>query len=274
MNQAINMLKQNDTDLLKTDQVEPFRLYLVAQKCKTRKGNGHSQLLFVATSGGWAVVQKGAGGTVKTPIALRPVIGDFLKTPLNRSMDMGKRLRHAKQVDLDNDLAQRVAVAVADPAPAVSNDNGDHLAPLCAASGVGCTGCGDSAGAGCNAGVLQSENFQILPVGALPVDPAAERQNLWAEFGKFAERVAAECKGAGPHILLSPELRKLAMKGGISISLAPAADLEHLEDLRDDFAIHCPLLPRDGEDPTAYADRRWSYADQMMASRYPQCADK
>lgn len=267
MNQAINMLKQNDTDLLKADQVEPFRLYLVAQKCKTRKGNGHSQLLFVATSGGWAVVQKGAGGTVKTPYALRAVIEDFLKTPLNRSLDLAKRMSHAKQLDLDADLAQRVAAAVEAPAP----DKADH-------GTVVCKNWPWQDGQMPSGGMIDGREVSLgganTGSGDQPIDPAKECSRQWAEFGKLAERVAAECKGAGPHILLSPELRKLAMKRGISISLAAAADLEHLQDLRDDFAIHCPLLPRDGEDPTTYADRRWSYADQMMASRYPQCADK
>ncbi len=41
----------------------------------------------------------------------------------------------------------------------------------------------------------------------------------------------------------------------------------HLEDLRDDFAIHCPLTQRTGESLQDFAVRRWEYAKVMMETR-------
>lgn len=278
MNQAVDMLKTNDTDLLKLDQVEPFRQYLLSHKCQTRKGNGSAQLLFVRTTAGWAVVQKGAGGTVKTPIGLRPVIEDFLKSPLTRSLDLHKRMCQGSKLDLEGALARRVAAAVLESAPAPAADgewrklNGAMVwvpgrAPL-PKEALECVEpvaeLEDGGRCGTNTGS-----------GDQPVDPAAERARQWAEFGKLAERVGEELKNCpGPHILLSPELRERALKGGLMIIPAPAADLQHLEDLRDDFAIHCPLPMREGEDLATYADRRWAYADLMMAKRSPRYADK
>jgi len=259
MNQAVDMLKINDTDLLKLEQVEPFRQYLVGHKCKTRKGNGNAQLLFVGTSAGWAVVQKGAGGTVKTPIGLRPVIEDFLKSPLTRSLGLAKRMREAHQLDLDNDLAQRVAAAVADPAPAPT-------------ANTDCAGLSEAASFTPVCGTLNGT--LCVPGESSGSREAAERSRQWSEFGELLKRVDAECKNAGPHFLVSPELRERMLKGGIKIYPAPAADLQHLEDLRDDFAIHCPLPMLEGEDLATYADRRWAYADLMMSKRNPQDADK
>lgn len=52
---------------------------------------------------------------------------------------------------------------------------------------------------------------------------------------------------------------------------APAATTgkvnEYLTDLRDDFAVHCPLTQEVGEAMTAFVDRCWEYANLMVKRR-------
>lgn len=48
---------------------------------------------------------------------------------------------------------------------------------------------------------------------------------------------------------------------------APRKLSQDLIDLRDDFAITCPLVQKEGESVTAFADRRWEYAQAMIDAR-------
>lgn len=268
---AHDILKQNDTDLIRPHQVEGFRHYLVSQKCNTRKGNGKGQFLFVETSAGWAALQRGAGGTVKSPIALRAVIQDYLKSPAARCVSLAGRISQAAQVPVEaQDLAERVASAVAGT--------------------VSCApGTLNSAELGQNTGEDSSEAFDarqphqngeqypssvILPLGVEPVSP--ERAQQWRDFGKLAAAAGEALRQrTEPLVILPPRLRELANKGAIAIVEAPhTIDLQHLEDLRDDFAIHCPLPQLEGEDLATYCDRRWAYADLMVSKRFPMDADK
>lgn len=347
MHNTIDMLKHNDDGLLKLDQIEDFRAYLIGHKCKTRKGNGKSQLLFVGTSAGWAVIQKGVGGVVKSPIALRSVIDDYLKTPVARSTSLAKRISAASKIPLEApDLAKRVAAAVTEPVttehqvaepgchthtPFLDNHAGAHSHALATEPGShthtpGLTsmpgpyerfrdiGRDDGGQSRRIVGDVQTcevvphehsavhahfvapqssaaelpSNFHILPEGCSPVSLASQRlamhadntrRQQWAAFGDLVKRLEAVEKDAGPHIILSPRLREMALQGGLMITeanpfaSAPVADPQHLEDLRDDFAIHCPLTQAAEESLTAFAIRRWQYADLMMKSRQPLYAD-
>jgi len=218
---AHDILKQNDTDLLKPHQLEGFRHYLVSQNCKVRKGNSKGQFLFVETSAGWAALQRGAGGSVKTPIALRAVIHDYLKTPAARSVSLAQCIKQAALVPVEAAVAAAVATPELAPAPAAAAE------------------------AGRITGEGSSRAFQILPLGAAPAPAAVARA------------------------------RQMAKDGYVAIIEAPKEiDLQHLQDLRDDFAIHCPLPMHEGEDLATYADRRWAYADVMMTKRFPMDADK
>ncbi len=282
---AHDMLKQNDTDLIKPHQVEGFRHYLVSQKCKVRKGNDKGQFLFVETSAGWAALQRGAGGTVKSPIALRPVIQDYLKTPAARCVSLAKRISQAALVPVEApDLAERVAEAVAQPEPAALEPVASmHLdwpwegvnAPAAEPEAGQMSASGNSRDTG--EGSQATSSFHVLPLGVQPPPPTAtERSRQWAEFSdrlKTLDQLMRD--NPGQQILLSPKLREMAAKGCLAIIEAPATvDLQHLEDLRDDFAIHCPLPQHEGEDLDTYADRRWAYADLMMSKRFPMDADK
>jgi hypothetical protein len=341
MSNAIEMLKNNDTGLLRPDQIEDFRAYLVDTGCKVRKGNNHGQLLFVGTSAGWAPLQKGANDTVKTPYALRSVINDFLKTPMARSLSLHKRISQSKSIPLNADLARIAAAAVtAQPAavPMVADLPCDELAESPTGSHtheISISGPGHHFSSNllprsegdhihsltltdrrigepqtCAVGTMYHDpsarytpegstaerpaNFHVLPVGASPDTLASQRAHMhnenarhlqWAAFGEMVKRLEDEGEPESPHILLSPRLREMALKGGLMIAQCPqyiydgavaskpAADPLHLEDLRDDFAIHCPLTPLEDESPAAFADRRWAYADLMMQKRSPQYAD-
>jgi hypothetical protein len=273
---AIEMMKTNDTDLLKLDQIDDFRAYLESNKCRTRKGN-HAQLMHVHTSAGWAPIQKGAGGVVKTPVALRAVINDFLLTPVARSLALAKRISDSNTIPLNApDLALQVAeVVAAKPA----NDSGSDYTPGCHSHVVTLQGNTDSR--------LALGGVQTCENGDHVHDPIAARRRQWAEFGELLQSLKTEGEPQGPHILLSPRLRELAAQGGLMMidlpsfgfdgqqakQPAPAVDPVHLEDLRDDFAIHCPLTQREDESLGAFADRRWQYADVMMQKRTPQYAD-
>lgn len=49
---------------------------------------------------------------------------------------------------------------------------------------------------------------------------------------------------------------------------APAKAMDqYLTDLRDDFAVSCPLTQQDGESLAAFANRRWVYAQAMIDAR-------
>lgn len=41
----------------------------------------------------------------------------------------------------------------------------------------------------------------------------------------------------------------------------------YLSDLRDDFALHAPLYQGEAESLSAFANRRWEYADEMIKAR-------
>lgn len=283
---AHDILKQNDTDLLKPHQVEGFRHYLVSQKCNTRKGNGKGQFLFVETSAGWAALQRGAGGTVKSPIALRAVIQDYLKSPAARCVSLAGRISQAALVPVEApDLAERVAEAVAKPAltavPGTSNQADwpwENGAPG-QNTGEGSSRTYEPSTATFDArqphqNREQSPSAVVLPLGVQPVSGGRAAQ--WRGFSKLAESVDQELRQCtGPTVILPPRLREMAAKGTLAIIEAPATvDLQHLEDLRDDFAIHCPLPQLEGEDLGDYADRRWAYADLMISKRFPMDADK
>lgn len=280
---AHDILKQNDTDLIKPHQVEGFRHYLVSQKCNTRKGNGKGQFLFVETSAGWAALQRGAGGTVKSPIALRAVIQDYLKSPAARCVSLASRISQAALVPVEpHDLALQLTTPVV--APVAASDwpwEGDQPGQMSAGDN-----CADS---GQNTGEGSSETFDarqphqngeqypssvVLPLGVEPV--SSERAQQWRDFGKLAAAAGEALRQrTGPLVILPPRLRELANKGAVAIVEAPATiDLQHLEDLRDDFAIHCPLPQLEGEDLATYCDRRWAYADLMVSKRFPMDADK
>lgn len=317
---AIDMMKENDTGLLKLEQLDEFRTYLEGFGCKVRNGNNNTQLLFVGTSSGWAPIQKGAAGTVKTPIALRAVISDFLQTPLTRSMNLAKRISRAKKIPLDApDIAQAAAAPVsvqsqaipfgadlpcdpervADAPAADATYQGDTsaLVELLASSRLAShTLCHIPAApdAQTHNVTLDRENdagtanFRVVHGHRsidqdgnvfAPTDKALERARKWREFGELARKLGAVDVGAsGAVVIMPPSLRELAATGQALMveagtTPAPAVDLEHLEDLRDDFAIHCPLWQLEDESLAAFANRRWEYADVMMKARTAMCAD-
>ena len=47
----------------------------------------------------------------------------------------------------------------------------------------------------------------------------------------------------------------------------------YLSDLRDDFALHAPLVQQENESLAAFADRRWEYADVMISARTTKAGD-
>jgi hypothetical protein len=375
MSNAIEMLKNNDTGLLRPDQIEDFRAYLVDTGCKVRKGNNHGQLLFVGTSAGWAPLQKGANDTVKTPYALRSVINDFLKTPMARSLSLHKRISQSKSIPLNADLARVVAAAVtAKPAaipfglhvpcddeaeaPTVSDRRVSEPQTCAVVEPEHSAVHAHSIGPQCSTPDLPA-NFHILPAGANLVSgegqnnqershgktrlyspavamctlagemprrthnyrvklivepifdtgigevgvgmrnmsfdsttgiaqfeqtihgrtPNGDLANLIEGFAKLAAQYPTEDVDSS---VIRAQLLRLGRQARLMLTAAntdappapaPAAEPVHLEDLRDDFAIHCPLTPLEDESPAAFADRRWAYADLMMQKRSPQYAD-
>ena len=71
-------ITRNDIGAIEPDQVPGFHAWLRQSACITKDGNQAGQFFHVKTALGWAPVQRGAGGKVVTPIALRAVIEDYL----------------------------------------------------------------------------------------------------------------------------------------------------------------------------------------------------
>lgn len=238
MSSALTMIKTNDTGLLTLEQLPAFRQYLTDNKCRVRKGNEH-QVLFVGTSAGWAPIQKGAGGHIKTPVALRPVIEDFTKSPAERSRQLARQIGRTSKVPVAEGVCA-VPVVVVPVEPHQVNVTCRLSNPELPAD------------------VEVSEKATIE---TWPEDWRAAPSNFHV-LGVISTSGAADANK--PQVAAGVEDASKRLE---------SADLEHLQDLRDDFAIHCPLPMLEGEDLAAFAVRRWAYADQMMASRLPQYAD-
>lgn len=303
MSSPLDMIKTNDTGMLTLEQLPAFRQYLVDNKCRVRKGNEH-QVLFVGTSAGWAPIQKGAGGRLKTPVALRAVIEDFTKSPAERSRQLARQIgRHSKVPVAEGACA--VPVVVVPVGPHQINFTCRLSNPeLPADVEVGEKATTETRPEDERAG---SRNVHVLPLGVMPpphIDYAAgQDKTVVTRLNSKSGAADTNKPQAGP---MSPEkfsvmLDKLgaALAADVRTTQAPTSvlsklfklfhpavvgvsdtskrmgsvDLEHLQDLRDDFAIHCPFSMSEDEDLAAFAVRRWAYADQMMASRLPQYAD-
>lgn len=68
-----------------------------------------------------------------------------------------------------------------------------------------------------------------------------------------------------------PALTQISSCQGAQKSAAPLS--RYLSDLRDDFALHAPLLWDDELSALENANRRWEYADVMLATRTTQDGD-
>ncbi|MGE8046013.1 hypothetical protein ACQKO6_17655 [Pseudomonas monteilii] len=259
MSSALTMIKTNDTGLLTLEQLPAFRQYLTDNKCRVRKGNEH-QVLFVGTSAGWAPIQKGAGGHIKTPVALRPVIEDFTKSPAERSRQLARQIGRTSKVPVAEGVCA-VPVVVVPVEPHQVNvtcrlSNPELPADVEVIEKATIETWPED-------GLAGPRNFHVLPLGVMPpthIDYGADQDKT----------VVSRLTTSG-----AADSNKPQVAAGVddASKRVESADLEHLQDLRDDFAIHCPLPMFEGEDLAAFAVRRWAYADQMMASRLPQYAD-
>jgi hypothetical protein len=260
MSSALTMIKTNDTGLLTLEQLPAFRQYLTDNKCRVRKGNEH-QVLFVGTSAGWAPIQKGAGGHIKTPVALRPVIEDFTKSPAERSRQLARQIGRTSKVPVAEGVCA-VPVVVVPVEPHQVNVTCRLSNPeLPADVEVSEKATFETWYEGKRAG---PRNFHVLPVGVMPP--------THIDYGAGQDKTVVTCPTSTSDAV---DTNKPQVAAGVedASKRLESADLEHLQDLRDDFAIHCPLLMLEDEDLAAFAVRRWAYADQMMASRLPQYAD-
>ena len=91
-----------------------------------------------------------------------------------------------------------------------------------------------------------NQNFQILPVDAVPVAREAEQSAVTSLQG----------------VAFMPPLAE-----------RPAPLSRYLNDLRDDLALHAPLVQLANETVRSFAIRRWEYADLMLATRTTTAGD-
>ncbi|WP_219097602.1 hypothetical protein [Pseudomonas sp. UMAB-40] len=112
------------------------------------------------------------------------------------------------------------------------------------------------------------------------------KKPLHAAMGAFRPPVAgaiATPANSEPAGSASPALEPIRLVEPAVLSMAPlGARLEfkqpaplsrYLSDLRDDLALHCPLVQQHNESVRSFAIRRWEYADVMLSTRSAQSGD-
>lgn len=271
-----------DRDLLPRAQLEAFRQWLEAHGCDTRDGRPDGgQFFFVRTTKGWASIHKGRRDTVTTHVELRKVVQDFMRNPLARSVDLASQVTSTRQLF----VAQGSATPANDASAAsdlLPRSNAQAQAEIDALW----------RGAELHAEALDA---QLAPAG-IQVDRAAPGTDKTVTTLLQGNAIVGVTAGIGRHGLSeqigwvpgneSAEMtlekqernRFLADKRRFLSAPEPVAapavieqpQTEHqryLTDLRDDMAMHAPLVQLENETLAAFCKRRWEYATVMIANR-------
>lgn len=233
MSQSVNPATTHDNDLLPLGSAQAFREWLERSGAPTRDAKTNEigrGILFWAMVKNWVSVdapRTNDGKHALTHKRLRGLINDFLLNPLVSAVRIGSG-------------AARPTLQPGDVRPGI---NAERRSPAV-----------------------------VRATPTLAIDPAApggDKTVALRPTGDCSESCGGKC---AERIELAPfsdaDLSRMVenTRSLIETSLT-TAQRERLEDLRDDFALHAPLVMKDRETLADYALRRWEYAKVMMETR-------
>ena len=116
--------------------------------------------------------------------------------------------------------------------------------------------------------------------GGVPKTPGVLRKYLdaflSAPASPFREAVVSSARLAsvpGTALELPVEAPAQLVSTLQAFKIVQADDAQYLSDLRDDLALHAPLVKRADESVHQFAVRRWEYADVMLITRSVKYGD-